>query len=106
MFFERQVEGVAFVAALSRFLSSPAGAPHLSRPDAVEVRSHRAGGGQLELYLSAPALEAAIAAFSPVPAAEAVLSDALPKACELLIQGSAPAWGLDEAQSHLTKRWS
>ena len=104
--FERRIEGIAFVAALSRFLSSPAGAPYLSRADVVEVRGHAIGGEQLELYLSTPALDAAMAAFSPLPASEAVWSDALPKACVLLIQGSVPAWGVDDAQIHFTRRLS
>lgn len=102
--FEHETEGAAFVAALSRFLSSPAGSPYLAHAVAVEVRSRPLPDGGLELYLSDSALEAATAVFSPVPVVETISSAALPEASTLTIQGTVSAWGLNDAQKHLTGR--
>lgn len=99
--FEHQLEGAAFVAALSRFLSSPAGSSYLSRSDPVEVRNHSSLTGELELYLSDSALAAATAAFSPVPVSQAISGDTLPQTCTVLIQGRAVPLGVDEAQEQL-----
>ncbi len=104
MVFDHQVEGAAFVAALSRFLNSPAGSPYLSGADAAEVRGQSPPGGGLELYLSDSALAAATAAFSPLPAVQAISFDALPETCAILIAGRTVPWGLDQAQELLTGR--
>jgi hypothetical protein len=101
MIFEDRTEGAAFVAALSRFLSSPAGSPYLTRSDVVEVRSHPSPGDGLELYLSDSAWDAARAAFSPLPVSEALPSAALPEACTLIIHGTVSPWGISEAQKNI-----
>ena len=102
MVFEDQAEGAAFVAALSRFLSSPAGSSYIARPDTVEVRSRALPEGDLELYLGESALEAATAAFAPVPVSETLSSATLPAACTVIIRGTVSPWGLGDAQKHLT----
>lgn len=103
MVFEHQAEGAAFVAALSRFLSSPAGSSYIARADTLEVRSHALPGGGLQLYLSDSALEAASVAFSPVPVSDTVSSAALPEGCTLVFQGTVSPWGLSNAQERLTR---
>jgi hypothetical protein len=63
--FEHQLEGAAFVAALSRFLSSPVGSSYFSRSDPVELRSHPSFPSALELYLSDSAKRDGLSYFTP-----------------------------------------
>ena len=59
-------EASAFIAALSRVLSSPSGVGHLDTSIPVEVLAHVASDG-VTVYSSESAADAAIRAFSPVP---------------------------------------
>jgi hypothetical protein len=97
-------EASAFVAALSRFLSSPGGAEYLDPPRAVEVWSRVVPErGTVNIYLSDRALEAASAAFAPVAVVTTSAADLLSPEPRLLFSGDrAPAWGLTEARRHLT----
>jgi hypothetical protein len=99
--FADRTEGAAFVAALSRFLSSPKGASYLEQANVVEVRSRTRADAQLELYLSTSAFAAAVEAFSPVPSSQIVSPDTLPEDCVAVISRSVSAWGLEEAQNHI-----
>ena len=100
--FDHHDEAAAFVAALSRFVSSPARA---GDPGSVEVwaRSpvHRES---VKLFLSDRALDAAQTAFSPVPHHKTVSRQALPDECFLIIGDNTKAWGADEASARLTQR--
>jgi hypothetical protein len=72
-------EADAFLEALRRFLSYPAGGGYGSIGRPVEIWSSPPWrGGSVELYLSDGALEAAQAAFSPVPVSETRRGDRLP----------------------------
>jgi hypothetical protein len=104
--FARTVEAAAFIAALSRVLSSPAGAPWMRSSEPVEVWSHRPDGSDtVEVYLSGPAVGAARAAFAPVPVSSIRRGDALPASCDLVIGGGrTPAWGLADAERRLSSR--
>jgi hypothetical protein len=78
-------EADAFLEALRRFLSYPGGGyGSIGRP--VEIwSSPPRRGGSVELYLSDGALEAARAAFSPVPVSEMRRGDRLPVGCAFRI---------------------
>lgn len=101
--FEHHDEAAAFVAALSRFVTSPAAAG--AEKDALEVwaRSpvHRES---VKLFLNDRALDAAQAAFSPLPSHKTVSRQALPDECFLIIGDNIAAWGADEASARLTQR--
>jgi GNAT superfamily N-acetyltransferase len=100
--FDHHDEAAAFVAALSRFVSSPASA---REAESVEVwaRSpvHRES---VKLFLNDRALDAAQAAFSPVPEHKTVSRQALPGECFLIIGDNTTTWGADEASARLTQR--
>ncbi len=100
--FEHHDEAAAFVAALSRFVSSPSGR---ADGDSLEVwaRSpvHRES---VKLFLNQRALDAAQAAFSPLPSHKTVSRQALPDECFLIIGDNTAAWGADEASARLTQR--
>ena len=59
-------EASAFIAALSRFLSSPSGVGHTDTSIPVKVLAHVASDS-MTMYSSESAADAAIRAFSPVP---------------------------------------
>lgn len=83
----------AFVAALSRFLASPA-APET--PDPATVWSLESSTG-VHLYLNAPAWAAAESAFSPLPPARAESADLRPeRAKRVLDSRERRALGRDE----------
>lgn len=100
--FDHHDEAAAFVAALSRFVSSPGSA---GDPESAEVwaRSpvHRES---VKLFLNDRALDAAQAAFSPVPSHKSVTRQALPDECFLIIGDNTAAWGAAEASARLTQR--
>jgi hypothetical protein len=104
--FARTNEAAAFVAALSRYLNSPAGAAFVKAPSAVEVWSHSPSEERIEVYLSDGALAAVSAVFSPVPVVSTQRGSALPKDCVMIIGGDQrpAAWGLAEAERRLTAR--
>lgn len=99
--FDHHDEAAAFVAALSRFASSPASS---GDSDSLEVwaRSpvHRES---VKLFLNDRALDAARAAFSPVPSHKTVSRQSLPDECFLII-GDNTAAGADEVSARLTQR--
>ena len=101
--FEHHDEAAAFVAALSRFLGSPASGGSGSESLEVWARSpvHRES---VKLFLNDRALDAAQAAFSPVPSHKTVSRQALPDECFLIIGDNTKAWGADEASARLTQR--
>ena len=101
--FEHHDEAAAFVAALSRVLSSPSHAGGGTEAVEVWARSpvHKES---VKLFLSDRALETAQAAFSPVPAHKTVSRQSLPDECFLIIGDNVAAWGADEASARLTQR--
>ena len=100
--FDHHDQAAAFVAALSRFVGSPASAGNVE-PVEVWARSpvHRES---VKLFLNDRALDAAQAAFSPVPSQKTVSRQALPDECFLIIGDNTTAWGADEASARLTQR--
>jgi hypothetical protein len=79
-------EADAFLEALRRFLSYPAGSGYGSIVRPFEIwSSPPRRGGSVELYLTDGALEAAQAAFAPVPVSETRRGDRLPVGCALRI---------------------
>jgi len=110
MEFVHHDEAAAFVAALSRFLNSPA-APRAGKPKSkskspIEVwaRSPVAAEGVV-LFLSDAAQTAADKAFSPVPVGRTIKRASLPDECFLIIEGGVtPAWGAAEASARLSQR--
>jgi hypothetical protein len=58
----------------------------------------------VKLFLNERALDAAEAAFSPVPSHKTVSRHALPDECFLIIGDNTTAWGADEASARLTQR--
>jgi hypothetical protein len=100
--FEHHDEAAAFVAALSRYLSSPANVGQ-QKSSEVWARSpvHRES---VKLFLSDGALAAATAAFSPLPSHKIVSRQSLPDESFLIIGDNTAAWGADEASARLTQR--
>jgi len=98
--FQHRSEAAAFVAALSRFLDSPRGAPYREAPRGAEVWSHAAHPhGAVDVYVNARALAAATAAFAPVIVAGTRRAAELPEHSALMIGAArAPVWGLEEAE--------
>ena len=101
--FEHHDEAAAFVAALSRFVSSPAHDRVEKEPLEVWARSpvHRES---VKLFLSDGALAAANAAFSPLPSHKTISRQSLPDESFLIIGDNTAAWGTDEASARLTQR--
>jgi len=99
--FNARSEAAAFVAALSRYLNSPAS----TLPNRSEARVwYRPGtpGGKVQLYLSDRALEATASVFSPVPDITAQLTDPPQGSVLVLEGGTTPPLGLEEAEQRLT----
>jgi len=93
-------EAAAFIAALSRALNSPDRVAVAKTTGSVEVWIDRAPSqAAAVVYLSDAALDAAVAAFPPVPVLTAVLNDMLPAGCRQVIGGRQhPSWGMAEVQ--------
>jgi hypothetical protein len=104
MRFERFDEAAAFIAALSRFIHSPAFTASKLPVATTQVWGCSTGEADgAELYLSAAALAATAAAFSPVPHVTACFE--LPATASLVIDGrSTPPMGLEDARQHLANR--
>jgi hypothetical protein len=104
MEFAHHDEAAAFVAALSRFLDSPASGKHGAGQTAIEVWARSpVASERVRLFLSDTALDAARIAFSPVPIVRTVKRDALPDESFLIIEGGVtPAWGAAEASARLS----
>ena len=90
-------EGAAFVAALSRYLSSPDGAHARTLADPVEVRAE-VGADSVIVLLSSSAYRAAIERFDPVPVAGEAPADRVAKAPLVFGDERIPAWGAAEAE--------
>lgn len=99
-------EAAAFVAALSRFLSSPSGSKYFRPSAPAEVWSRVLGPAydieRVEVYMNASALGAVAETFLRPPATETLRGNQMPPDCISLIgAGGAEAWGLEEAQWHM-----
>ena len=77
--FGRIDEARAFAAALRRVLNGPRGHEFLGAGESAEI--WLSPSTPVEIYLSSSALEAARAAFSPVPIAETRFGRDLPEGC-------------------------
>ena len=92
-------EAAAFIAALSRALNSPERGAAATTTGSVEVWIDRGPSQSAAVYLSDAALDAAVAAFPPVPVQAAVSQDTLPAGCRQIIGGGPhPSWGIAEVQ--------
>lgn len=100
--FEHHDEAASFVAALSRFLGSPASTRAMGESPEVWARSpvHREA---VKLFLNDRAFEAAESAFAPVPSHKTVSRQALPDECFLILGDNTSASGADEASARLTR---
>lgn len=99
-------EAAAFLGALSRVLASPQGAPFLTGRPPVEVWADT-GVAEVTLFLSEAALQAAAAAFAPIPVAATLGRADLPDGSRLVLEGpDVRAMGLEEAQRRLDNRGS
>jgi hypothetical protein len=105
MRFEHLVEAAAFIAALTRFIHSPASDASSLPLNALQVwgcSNDEADG--VALYLSDAALAVSRTAFSPLPPVTSGVRE-FPAAAALVIDGcSTPPLGLEEAQQYLTRR--
>ena len=79
-------EAAAFIAALSRVLSSPIGVGHLDTSIPVEVLAHVAADS-VTVYSSESAADAANRAFSPVPFVATIAREALPLTTIAVVTG-------------------
>jgi hypothetical protein len=93
-------EAAAFIAALSRALNSPERVAAARTAGSVEVWIDRDPSQTAAVvYLSDAALDAAVAAFPPVPVQTGVSKDRLPARCRQVIGGGQhPSWGMAEVQ--------
>jgi hypothetical protein len=99
--FNRRDEAAAFVAALSRVLSSPRGDSYAA--SRVEVWADVASTDRIRLFLSDGAFAIADSAFSPVPVTGTATGDPGAHGHRLIIKGGeTPAWGLAEANLRLS----
>ncbi len=99
-------DAAGFVAALSRFLSSPRGGRYLRPSAAAEVWSHVEGEDgtieRVEIYMNGPAIEAEKDVFTSPEWVESRRGDQMPEDCVLLIgAGGSEAWGKEEAEWHI-----
>ena len=100
--FPDRAQAAAFVAALSRFVRGPRGAPYRDATrDAVIWSRTRDDSEAVDLYLSDAALRATIDAFGEPDVLETIDRTALPSACALLFTASSPAWGMEQADAKL-----
>jgi hypothetical protein len=98
--FASRQEAAAFVAALSRYLSSPHGQAKVD--EAIEVWLETAVGDIITLCLSTAALGAARAAFGALPVDnERDQGPTSPPARLVINEATGEAWGLLEATRHL-----
>ncbi|MCA0454502.1 MAG: hypothetical protein LCI00_11050 [Chloroflexi bacterium] len=99
-------EAAAFVAALTRYLSSPRGSKYLLPASTAEVWSYVVGEVEaierIEIYLNVVAVKAVETAFGHLPLSETRRGSQLPADCVQLIGGGGvEAWGVEEAQWHI-----
>lgn len=101
--FDHHDEAAAFVAALSRFVNSPANSGVRTRALEVWARSP-VRQESVKLYLNDLALTAAQVAFAPLPTHKTVSRQSLPDECFLIIGDGTGSWGAEEASARLTQR--
>jgi hypothetical protein len=103
--FDSTDEAAAFIAALSRALNSPHRVAAARTSGSVEVWIDRGPSQSAAVvYLSDAALDAAVAAFPPVPVQTAVSKDLLPAGCRQIIGGGQhPSWGIAEMLAMLAR---
>lgn len=101
--FEHHDDAASFVAALSRFVNSPAHRREEKALLEVWARSpvHRES---VKLFLSDGALAAANAAFAPLQSHKTISRQSLPDESFLIIGDNTAAWGAEEASARLTQR--
>jgi hypothetical protein len=94
--FDRAVEASAFMAAFSRFLTSPSGTIVISDDEPIEVWSApRVDGARL--FLSAGAYRVAKAAFSPIPSTQTIRGEEIPRGAGLMLTAiTARPTGVEE----------
>jgi hypothetical protein len=94
--FDQTVEASAFLAAFSRFLTSPAGTVIVPLDEPIEVwTTARTDGAQF--FLSDGAYRVAEAAFSPVPSTRMVRGKDVPRGAALMLTSiTARAMGVEE----------
>jgi hypothetical protein len=90
-------EGAAFVAALSRYLSSPEGNLAREMGEPLEVRAEVANDS-VTVLLSDGAYRAAAERFDPVPLAGFAPADRATRAPVVFGGARIPAWGAAEAE--------
>lgn len=102
--FAEAAQAAAFLAAISRFLSSPSGARFRHGSGPLEVRCLRRDTESTVVALGEEALQAASSAFAPVPIARTLRGTSRPVEFETIIDGSTeiPALGLTDARRLLT----
>lgn len=99
-------EAAAFVAALTRYLSSSKGSKYLLPSAAAEVWSYVYGDvdavERIEIYLNPIAVDAVVSMFGRLPLSEARRGHQLSVDCVQLIGGGGvEVWGVEEAQWHI-----
>ena len=99
--FDDRQEAAAFVAALSRYISSPNWRG--GSENRTEVRLESEGEG-ITFWLSEPAFAAAREAFAPVPATGEVRSLEQLTNSRVVLTERSGAWGITEAERHLYGR--
>jgi hypothetical protein len=95
MKFGNRSEAAAFIAALSRFLASPAGATFREHRKSAVVRvsvSH----GEVRIFLSEGARDAANAVFSPLADLEPRAT--LPPGTRVVIDSDTPPLGIEQVE--------
>lgn len=104
LLFDTAVEAEAFVAAFSRFLSSPMGSSVPADFASLEVWSTIPGEG-VTLFLDDGAFRVATEAFTQVPVVDTVRGSEIPHDANLILRGlSARPWGMDEAAARMNLR--
>ena len=97
--FDSDEEAVAFIAALSRYLSGPELRDPGSRNGSAHVWASPLGDAPTAVYLSDAALCATRERFGTPPASELIADTDVPGACRLLTGGGAlQAWGEAEVR--------
>lgn len=100
--FPDRAQAAAFVAALSRFVRGPRGAPYRDATRGAVIWSRtRDDSEAVDLYLSDAALRATVEAFGEPAVLETVDRAALPPECALLFTSTSPAWGMEQADEQL-----
>ena len=95
MTFGKRSEAAAFIAALSRFLASPAGASFRESPKSAVVWAS-VSDGAFRVFLSEAALDAANAIFAPLPVVRPRATP--PSGSRLVVDSGTPPLGIEQAE--------